>query len=393
MASLEACGTGCGLLAAFIGCLGSGSFGAPLKCKAVDMVNGGKGPDAFVLQTYKSTMYFLTSWLVLLLGVDFEFTPWGILSGIMWVTGGVCGIFGIRNAGLAISVATWSSIAVLISFCWGIFFFGEQVQSVSGTVFGIIMMIIGFIGMAYFSSFEDETIETPVNEETSLELTRDLAEPLLEIESEMNDGNNEENAEDAAGENDGSPIVEASQSSKQDDDTNDNMIAFCGRNWERKRVGVLGASVDGFLGGSVLIPMKLAPSIDRGLDYVISFAIGAACATILGWVLYFSVNSYREQSFVRGYKALPSLYLDKIVMPGALSGVLWSIGNVSQILAVTFLGESIGVSLCQSQMIISGLLGIVLFEEIKGNKRIVSWVSSALITFVGIVFLSTEHKS
>lgn len=110
-------------------------------------------------------------------------------------------------------------------------------------------------------------------------------------------------------------------------------------------------------------------------------------------MLYFSVNSYREQSFVRGYKALPSLYLDKIVMPGALSGVLWSIGNVSQILAVTFLGESIGVSLCQSQMIISGLLGIVLFEEIKGNKRIVSWVSSALITFVGIVFLSTEHKS
>ena len=228
---------------------------------AVDMVNGGKGPDAFVLQTYKSTMYFLTSWLVLLLGVDFEFTPWGILSGIMWVTGGVCGIFGIRNAGLAISVATWSSIAVLISFCWGIFFFGEQVQSVSGTVFGIIMMIIGFIGMAYFSSFEDETIETPVNEETSLELTRDLAEPLLEIESEMNDGNNEENAEDAAGENNGSQIVEASQSSKQDDDTNDNMIAFCGRKWERKRVGVLGASVDGFLGGSVLIPMKLAPSM------------------------------------------------------------------------------------------------------------------------------------
>jgi len=132
---------------------------------------------------------------------------------------------------------------------------------------------------------------------------------------------------------------------------------------------------------------------DRGLDYVISFAIGAAIATVLGWVLYFSVNSYKEQSFVSGYKLLPSLYLDKIVMPGVLSGVLWSIGNVSQILAVTFLGESIGVSLCQSQMVISGLLGIVLFQEIKGHKRIVSWVLSAFVTFVGIVFLSKEHKS
>jgi len=393
MGSLEACGNGCGLLAALFGCLGFGCFGAPLKCKAVDMVNGGKGPHPFVLQTYKSAMYFLTSWIVLLLGVDFEFTPWGIVSGLMWVSGGVCGIFGIRNAGLAISVGTWSSITVLISFCWGIFFFGEQVQSVSGTAFGILMMIIGFIGMAYFSSFKDEIIETPVTEEASLEMTRDLTEPLLEIEIETNNDNDEEIVEDTAGENDGSPIAEVSQSCQQDDDTNDDIMMFCGIKWERKVLGVLGACVDGILGGSTLIPMKLAPSIDRGLDYIISFAIGAAIATVLGWVLYFSVNSYKEQSFVSGYKLLPSLYLDKIVMPGVLSGVLWSIGNVSQILAVTFLGESIGVSLCQSQMVISGLLGIVLFQEIKGHKRIVSWVLSAFVTFVGIVFLSKEHKS
>jgi|AntRauTorckE5430_2_1112549.scaffolds.fasta_scaffold40757_2 glucose uptake protein GlcU len=132
---------------------------------------------------------------------------------------------------------------------------------------------------------------------------------------------------------------------------------------------------------------------DRGLDYVISFAIGAAIATVLGWVLFFCINSYNRQSFVKGYKSLPSLYLDKIILPGALSGVLWSIGNVSQILAVTFLGESIGMSICQSQMIISGLLGIVLFEEIKGRRNISSWVLSALVTFIGIVLLSKEHKS
>ena len=131
---------------------------------------------------------------------------------------------------------------------------------------------------------------------------------------------------------------------------------------------------------------------DRGLDYVISFAIGAAVATLTGWIIYFFINSYKRASFHAGYKALPSMYLEKILLPGALSGLLWSIGNVCQILSVTFLGESIGMSIVQSQMIISGLLGIVLFEEIKSVRNIVYWVLSALLTFVGIVFLSREHK-
>ncbi len=66
---------------------------------------------------------------------------------------------------------------------------------------------------------------------------------------------------------------------------------------------------------------------------------------------------------------------------------------MSQILSVTFLGESIGMSIVQSQMIISGLLGIVLFKEIKNMKTIICWVASAVVTFTGIVFLSQEHKS
>merc|ERR1712154_695367 len=105
-------------------------------------------------------------------------------------------------------------------------------------------------------------------------------------------------------------------SRKQDDD---NTIVFLGINWERRLLGLLGAACDGLLGGSNLIPMKLAPTIDRGIDYVISFGVGAAIATLLGWLLYFLVNSYKTKSFYDGYKALPSLYLDKILLPGMLS--------------------------------------------------------------------------
>jgi len=131
--SLDSCGNGCGLVAAFVGMIGFGSFGAPLKCKAIDMCS----PDPFVLQTYKSLMCFVTS-----------------------------------------------CITVLVSFSWGIFFFDEQVNSISSTAFGVMMLILGFIGMAYFSSGSNSGSSDVIGSEQTLELSVDLNEPLLNSDSE-----------------------------------------------------------------------------------------------------------------------------------------------------------------------------------------------------------------
>jgi len=406
-----------GLICAFIGCLGFGSFGAPLKCNAVNMVNGGKGPDPFVLQTYKSAMCFLTSWLVLLLGADFVFTPWGIISGILWVSGGVGGIYGIRNVGLAISVGTWSSITVLVSFAWGIFVFGEQVKSKTATIFGILMMILGFIGMAYFSlpsdssssvegegarvgvvPFEQDDVDSNSNlNPTSLEFSGDLTETLLD--KDERDSFEQDGDGDGDEEHETSSETLSRMESDEHDNDHDNgnadeaIIHLWGMKCDKKILfGILGAALDGILGGSNLIPMKLAPSIDRGIDYVISFGIGAAIATIAGWILLFCIKTYQTNSLQKGHQALPSMYLRQLIKPGVLSGLLWSIGNTFQILCVTYLGESIGMSIIQSQMIVSGVIGIIYFGEIRGLGNIVSWVFSALVTFVGIVFLSHEHK-
>jgi hypothetical protein len=42
---------------------------------------------------------------------------------------------------------------------------------------------------------------------------------------------------------------------------------------------------------------------------------------------------------------------------------------------------------------VSGILGIFYFHEITGRKAIIYWSVSAFVTFIGIVFLSYEHKS
>ena len=84
-------------------------------------------------------------------GLPPRFTTYGILSGLFWVPGGVAGIYGIRSAGLAVAVGTWSSLIVLTSFAWGVFVFEEHVKSISGACCACGTLMAGLIGMSIYS--------------------------------------------------------------------------------------------------------------------------------------------------------------------------------------------------------------------------------------------------
>lgn len=127
--------------------MGFGSFGVPIKSDRADKVD----VDPLVMQTYKSILSFLLSFTVLLVGVEFSFTPWGIVSGLFWVPSGTAVVYGIRNLGLAPTVGVNSSLIVLVSFTWGIFIFDEHVRSRLVACLAILLLILGIWGMVYFS--------------------------------------------------------------------------------------------------------------------------------------------------------------------------------------------------------------------------------------------------
>ena len=98
MVALDTCTDACGWVFAFVAAVSYGSYGVPIKhTKHIDV-------DPFVFQSYKTFVMFITCWGVLFLGEEICFTRWGLLSGFMWIVGGVGGIYGIRMAGLAIAV-------------------------------------------------------------------------------------------------------------------------------------------------------------------------------------------------------------------------------------------------------------------------------------------------
>lgn len=119
-------------------------------------------------------------------------------------------------------------------------------QSVAGTVFGVLLMIFGFIGMAYFSSLKDCDETETLDSDLSLEIGGDLTESLLESgEEEMQEQNGEELREQT--ENEFRNIIQETDKVAVDDESS---VFFLGIKWDRIVLGILGAAIDGVLGQS-----------------------------------------------------------------------------------------------------------------------------------------------
>ena len=379
-------GEALGWMAAICSMLAFGSFGVPIKSDAANSVD----IDPLVFQSYKSFMCFATSWLVLLAGVEFSYTPWGIVSCIFWVPGGVATVFAIRNAGLAIAIGIGGSSIVLVSFIWGIFIFQEEIHSRFWASVAVAMMMAGICGMSYYSApsvAQQVQPECPLQEQ-QLVATRDSGgENGAEFVS-MADNNSPSNrrrnkgyqgigeesknfsqpsplyvdaAPDPAQEDNHSPTmsVEVEQFQEEYPSTPCNhgahnpleIIHIFGMPFTRRQLGIAGALFNGIYGGSILVPMHWCHDTKSGTGYLISFGIGAAVVTTALWILRYIGNVIVYKSARQAYYALPSFHLKVMWCAGGTSGLLWSVGNFFSLISVYYLGEGVGYSVVQAGML------------------------------------------
>lgn len=441
MVFMGQCTEACGWFAAVSAALAWGSFGVPIKSISKVSV------DPLVMQTFKVTVCFLTSWLIIPMGEDFSFTPWGIASGIFWVPGATAGIYGIRQAGLAIAVGTWSPLVVMVSVCWGIGVFHERVRSVPGAIGAVLLMSAGLSGMSVYShssppppsaksAHEDGDTEAADSDEERVPLTlepgSDGGDDQVLIEGgevgaglglvakrrhSQADGPHLSASADGRG-SDGSPpekpkkerghlvplemeipeeggCWDGSPKKNSNPSNSDVVVLFNGKiAMPRRRLGILGAVFNGTWGGTCLIPMHYAKRDGfTGPGYVISFACGSMVVLLCMWLLRYLFQLFRVGGCHRSaMAALPSFHLREMGLQGTLSGLLYSIGNFSSIIATHHLGQSVGYSLTQSSMLVSGVWGIFYFGEVQGSATISKWLVSATVTVVGILWLSYEHE-
>lgn len=305
-------------------------------------------------------MCFLTSWFVLLCGVPFSFTPWGFLTGLFMVPGGTAGYFAVRNAGLAVSQGIWASLKVLVAFAWGIFVFDERLRSYTGTATAVAMMLVGLVGMSYYATPQRTKVHVDVDDKDDDD-DDEGQRPLITPNGHSSTIPSEK------------PVIR----------------------WPTYRhLGLLAAIFDGVYGGTLLVPMHYSdPTKTKGLAFVLSFSIGCSVVVMATWVLRYLYYCQQTRSFAQGWERLPSFFVSSIGPAATLAGFIWSIGNVCSILSVAMLGQGVGYSIIQSQLLVAGLFGVFYYGEIRGASAIASWFLCACLTVLGIVLLSREHIS
>lgn len=324
-------------------------------------------------------------------------------KGMFWVPGAACGIYGIRHAGLAMAVGTWASIVVISSFIWGIVIFQEKVKNLLHTSVAFLLLMTGLIGMSRYAKPESTVLSKArilddLSEEsdsdsmeegkTGINKKRKVVGPMTSNISDQKSFEIEPLTPNRSADIQDEMIKDGSEK--------DHIVFFGGRiALTRRQLGVLGAAVNGGWGGLNLIPMHIASKQGfKGASYLISYATGSMIVNVVMWVVYFLYTLYQKRgSMPDAMAAFPKFHFKVLWLPGLLSGCLYSIANFAAILSVTYLGQGVGMSMCQGQLLVSGLWGIFYYGEIKGRTVIIKWFLSALVAVAGILLLSHEHES
>lgn len=330
------------------------------------------------------------------------------------------------------SVGTWSSIIVLTSFIFGIVVFQERVKNIYYTCDAFLVLVLGLIGMAKYAAAPVDDVDTVGNKKEPPKLTKQLSKggkgevdapiswqrstsvkkPKAAARDASQDMNNSINLQPMEVEplllDDASEVLiirntsltevdlEKEDTSAKKMENKDRIIFFNGRMaLTRHQTGVIGAIINGAWGGLNLIPVHYARRDDgmSGAAFLISFATGSLIVNTFLWIILIGYQMHQKKGNWEEVKAaLPKWHIEHLWKAGLAAGLLYSIGNFSALLAVTYLGQGVGFSFCQLQLLVSGLWGVFYFKEIKGQERIAKWFMSAAVAVLGIICLSYQHE-
>ena len=318
---------------------------------------------------------------------------------MFWVPGAAAGIYGIRNAGLAVAVGTWSSIIVLTSFVFGFIFFHEEIKDFGQTCMAFVFLLSGLGGMSRFSahpnasssSSDGQPQQMAPNGRRASSFTGNGSEHATlskaqasqqtqQILTPANTGLSPLEMEPLMMMNDPEDDIMNGRILDVDDDkeraTKDRIVFWGGRiSLTRRQMGILGAVINGAWGGMNLIPLHFAQQDGlSGAGYLISYAGGALIVNTILWILFFGYYYIQKKGNAEeAWECLPGWHVEELWFPGLMAGLLYSLGNFTSILAVTYLGQGTGYSFIQMQLFVSGLWGVFYFREIKGFEVIVKW--------------------
>jgi len=251
-----------GFASAIVSAFSWGTFFVPVKKVKVGSIWQLQGATGIGVILFAIPVGFL--W-------GFEILPSGLLSGAIWAIGNILALYSVRLIGLSRTSPFLAGFSILVSFLWGILFFGEK--------FNYLILAIAAVGLLLGG------LPFIVNTTKGL------------------------------------PI---------------------------QKKGYFVAAASGLIGGSYVIPMQAAHSLQSG------FFSSSLSIFVIGIPLLFY-----SRRFVK-----------KEIAAGILSGSLFNVGSLAVLLAVGLIGITVAYPISQTATLFAVSWGILYFKEIVDRRHI-----------------------
>jgi len=280
----------------------------------------------FVGSTLVNGLAFPALWA---LGLPFEFQIHGCLAALDLMVVQYFARQAVWLLGIGAAPACWSAVGMLTSFLWGTVVFGDTPWNLPMAAGGLVLLLSGvvFVSLAVYLSHrsEERFVTTP-----------DPSAP-----------------------------------------TRGKVVLGLG-------LAVLTGLCDGSL---VAFFVRFERQSDAGrtlhgmLQYFGSFALAIGALDLIVVLGYMTVGPGRKLSRA-------DLQLWQCGVPGALSGVAWSLANSCGILGAHYMGMALAFPLTQTATILSGMWGLFIFRELKTRLAAGVFLFAMVMAAAGALLLA-----
>ncbi|KAI7841935.1 hypothetical protein COHA_004462 [Chlorella ohadii] len=313
------------------------------------------------------------SGLLLLVVPPRVFSIWGVLSGCLFVLSASNAVTAISLVGLAAATGVWCGVAVLTSFAWGVLVAGDKVQHMWQAVAALALILAGIAGIAASAAGGGQALDSP---SASREASNDPEAAGSRAEG--------------AGDTEAAAPLLARQSSNASRQGHSGEGSWQQHLAPRTRVllGLATAVAAGAIGGLILAPMLAAPKDVRGPQFVPSMALGVLVVSPALTALLTCAPRHAfsfSQASVAGW-----VIKSPAAGPGMAAGLVWNLGNLACIMAVTDkrVGLAIAMPIMQCGLFVAGIWGITLFQEIRGAQTLALYWLSGSVLVAGAALLA-----
>lgn len=276
-------------------------------------------------------------------GTSFAFSYLGIVAGGLLVVALGASFLAIDKIGVAMAQGVFGGTAIMVSYLWGVVVFQEKVNNIPLSIFGLLMLIVGVVGIALNKSLTAR-LSAWRGKELNLLPNDSISDSYSEFDI----------------------VTPQNISQHQVQSEKDRLLT-----------GILWAILVGLSGGSILAPSHYADPDVRGFAFIPSFGLGVIIISPLLSVAWFCLEN-----------CVPPLHLSTLPM-GLLSGLLWNASNICAIIAIPILGYGVAYPILQCALFVAGIWGIIVFKEIKGEE-IILFFSSGGILIAGAVCVAVS---